>query len=137
MTKKNIKGPFDPQGQKIKFKIPTKEMKKIREADQDVIDLFLEEQEKKEIDNSHNNFDKDRDNYNLYDFLDLEKKRLELLKNFLSIKIPNMKSHNQIDLLLKKQYDKKVFLKESVMDKLKTKDSSFLAQMKQIFNQTF
>ena len=104
---------------------------------EDVIDVFLEEQEVIESDKSKISFEKSHDNYSIYDFLDLERKRLCEVENFFSIKIPNMNIHNQTKLLIKNQVEKKTFMKDDIVRRIKAEDSSFINQMRQIFDQAF
>jgi hypothetical protein len=120
----------------VKVKLPAKKMKDLK-GFQDVIDVFLLEQEKKESESATVEFEKGHDNYSLYDFLDLEQKRLLTIENFLRIKIPNMKAHNQTQILVKKQEDRRFILREEIIKRISAENSSFITQMRMIFDQSF
>jgi hypothetical protein len=127
---------FDPKGPKVKVTLPKNQMDKLK-GFEDVIDVFLQEQEQKDSESCNISFDKGHDNYSLYDFLDLERKRLSKIESFLSVKIPNIKTHNQSKIILKNQQDRKFQLREEVIKRIKTNNSSFVTQMRMIFDQSF
>jgi hypothetical protein len=133
LAKKNKK---KPKGRKAKVTLPPQKMSPLK-GFEDVIDVLLVEQEKKEADSLNIDFEKGHDSYTLYDFLDLERKRLAIIENFLSVKIPNMKAHNQFKILLKSQEDRRFLLRDEVIKRINTENSSFITQMRMIFDQSF
>ena len=135
MAKKKTKK-INPEGPKGVLKIPKKKINDLK-GFEDVIDVFLSEQELKDTDNSNISFEKGHDNYSLYDFLDLERKRLNEVEKFLSIKIPNMNIHNQTTILLKNQDEKRFFMREDIVNRIKADNSSFITQVRQIFDLAF
>ena len=98
---------------------------------------MLQKQEQKDSENSSISFAKGHDNYTLYDFLDLEQKRLTMIESFLSVKVPNMKLHNQSKVILKIQEEKLIQQRDNIIKRIKTNNSSFITQMRMIFDQSF
>ena len=133
---KKKKGTVNTEGDKAVLKVQKKKKHDLQ-GFEDVIDGFLVDQELKEIETSNISFEKGHDNYSLYDFLDLERKRLNEVEKFLSIKIPNMKNYNQTKELLKSQDEKRFFMRDDIVKRIKAENSSFISQMRQIFNQAF
>ena len=125
-----------PDSTPSKIKLPEKKMKELH-GFEDVIDGFMVEQEQKVSDKSKKEFDKGHDNYSIYDFLDLERKRLSQLETFFRLKLPNMKQNNQLDVLLKSQRDKRFLLKDDLIKRIKVENSNFIIQMRQLFDQSF
>jgi hypothetical protein len=135
-VEKKKKGTVNTEGDKAVLKVQKKKKHDLQ-GFEDVIDGFLVDQELKEIETSNISFEKGHDNYSLYDFLDLERKRLNEVEKFLSIKIPNMKNYNQTKELLKSQDEKRFFMRDDIVKRIKAENSSFISQMRQIFNQAF
>lgn len=122
--------------EKKALKLPKKKMDEML-GFEEVIDGFITEQEKKKSDQNNKDFEKGHDNYSIYDFLELEKARLGSLESFFRVKLPNMKAHNQLDCIMEKQQEKLFLLREDVVKRIKTKNSSFMTQMKGLFDQSF
>jgi len=104
---------------------------------EDVIDIFLEEQEAEEREKNKIDFEKHASNHEIFDFLGKEKQRLECLDSLFAEKIPNTMNNPQIDLLLKKQQEAAFYKREEVIKTIKTSNSDFLITLGRLFDSSF
>ncbi len=104
---------------------------------EDVIDVFLEEQEAEERERNKKDLEKHSANHELFDFLQKEMSRLESLDSLLAEKIPNMMNNPQIDLLLRKQQETSFYKREEVIKAIKTPNSDFLILLGRLFDSSF
>ncbi|TNF28433.1 MAG: hypothetical protein EP319_09080 [Deltaproteobacteria bacterium] len=121
---------------KTKLKLPPGKSGSL-DGFEDVIDIFLEEQEAEEREKSKKDFEKHSANHELYDFLQKEKSRLESLDSLFAEKIPNMMNNPQIDLLLSKQQESAFYKREEVIKAIKAPNSDFLLLLGRIFDSSF
>lgn len=121
---------------KPKLKLPPGSAGKLQ-GFEDVIDIFIEEQESAEREKNKKDHDKYSANHEVFDFLEKEKKRLQILDKFFAEKIPIMTNNPQIDLLVKKQRDITFFKRDEVIKAIKAPKSDFQNSLARIFDQSF
>jgi hypothetical protein len=121
---------------KKKLRLPANQQTNMK-GFEDVIDIFIEEQEAEEREKNKKDMEKHSANHELYDFLQKEKDRLESLDELFAEKIPNMMNNPQIDILLKKQIEVSYYKKEEVIKAIKAPNSDFLLSIGRLFDSSF
>ncbi|MCO4793385.1 MAG: hypothetical protein KC493_06730 [Bacteriovoracaceae bacterium] len=121
---------------KSKLKLPAHKQANLK-GFEDVIDIFLEEQEAEERDKNKKEFEKHSSTHELFDFLEKEKNRLDCMDKFFAEKLPNLMNNPQIDLLLKNQNEKAFFKRDEVIKAIKAPKSDFINYISRVFDQSF
>lgn len=109
---------------------------KMKELDgfEEVFDLFESSTEFKEGPIDPRSGD---DTFELYNFLENENKRLQLLDQLYSSKIKTLKRHPQSAKLLKEQELKKQQLLNQLIPLVASHDSAFNEEMERLFNKAY
>lgn len=115
----------------------TDNQKKDLKGFEEVIDLVIEDGERKELERSKKEIEKHGDLHELYNFLENEKSRLSRIDSFFSSKIDNLGGNAQTKSLTKKQFLKIEQLKKTLLPKLVHSESVLQKQLRQIFNSAF
>lgn len=102
-----------------------------------VVDLLIDENEKKEKEKTEKIRAKHGDSYELYNFLELENNRLNKLDQLFSYKAHNIIHYSQIAKLKKIQQNNLIKEKRKLLEKLLTQKSPYLANLEYFFNQSF
>jgi hypothetical protein len=118
-----------------KVKIPN-HRKKDLEGFEDLIEDFLEDKEKQVI-KSKLNEDRDYDSHQAYNFLELERQRVQKLSSMLSKKIPNVIEHNISSDLIEKFTSYNFNLKEEIIAESINFDSIFNKNLRLLYNKAF
>ena len=115
----------------------TENQKKELKGFEEVVDLVIEDSDRKEIERSKKDIEKRGDLHELYNFLEHEKTRLSRIDSFFSSKVDNLGENAQTQVLIKRQYSRIEQAKETLLPKLSQTDSSLQKQLRQIFNSAF
>lgn len=120
----------------FKKKLPKEIEEKISGFEQ-LLEQYLNEEDKKENERLKNNSKSENYNYDLIDYLEVENNRLSKIENFFTKKIPIKINFSQDEKLLLIQKEKKHKLKEKILDHLLTFDSPLMLNASQMFNSHF
>ncbi len=77
------------------------------------------------------------DTFALYNFLEIEKVRVQKLKLMLSRKIPNTIAHNQSSEVIEKLVRNNTELKDEIIQHSKSFDSNFFSHLNDIYNDSY
>ncbi len=77
------------------------------------------------------------DTFALYNFLEVEKVRVQKLKSMISRKIPNSIAHNQSSEVIDKLVTNNTELKDEIIQYIKSFDSNFHKQIREIYNDAY
>ena len=118
-----------------KLKIPQHKKKEL-EGFEDLVDGFLEEQEEAAIKNQLAD-KKDYDSFKSYNFLELERDRVQKLNSMISKKIPNVIEHDISADLIEKFTTYNHQLKNEIITDIKKFDSTFTKNIRLQYNKAF
>ena len=114
----------------------SKEINKELDGFEEIIDIFKEDINPSKQSNRKIDKLRPQDNYELYDFLGDEAKRLEKLHLLVTDKLKNLKENPQHDKIIETLLDKKTNLKHKLICQL-DEDSLFFKEISKVFNQAF
>lgn len=80
---------------------------------------------------------KKAENFDLYNLLEYESTRLEMLNRFWGIKVPNLQKYSQIKSLIEKRKNETEKKKTRIIEKLTPSFSPFQNSLKNIFESSF
>ena len=102
-----------------------------------IVDSLVDDEEKKIRKRHNKEVEKYGESYELYNYLEVERKRLGILDDFMSNKIPNMKQHSQTQTLVTKQEECRAKLRKELSERMVSKSSRLMKQMAYIFEKSF
>lgn len=104
---------------------------------EDVIDIILDEEEQKERAQTQKEIERYGDTYELYNYLESERERLEKINQFFSLKVANMQEYSQTAYLLAHQKDVRNRGRKELIEELKRENSLFIKQLNILFSKSF
>ena len=120
----------------VKKKLSKKQMGELR-GFEEVMDMVIEEKEVQFQEKKRKELEKFNDSFELYNFLENETLRIKKLDDFFSYKVPNIKANSQTEELNNRQEERKVHVKDELVNRIVDINSPFHFNLQQIFNLAF